>query len=193
VGRGAEAKQPHPLTRFDARHPKAPESDDPGAKQRSSLQIVEGIRQRDSKIRAGESVFGVPSIDGISRKDWRIAQILSAAAAECAGSVRTAEPGNAHAPAIRQFADDLMSRDHALANRPELTLHDVQIRAANAAGQNAQQNVTGRRDRLRKMFDRERTIQDRAGRGQYRGTHKFSTSSSETRAAMEGRGSFWSS
>ena len=82
-------------------------------------------------------------------------------AAEPAIAVDAADPGDADARAGGQgcgcafddFADDLMAGDDARVEGLEIALDDVEISAADAAGDDFEQHFAGLRLRARDIFD----------------------------------------
>jgi hypothetical protein len=68
-----------------------------------------------------------------------------------AGAVGPAEPGNTDARAENNllrastynFADNLVARNHLRLLGRQLSFHDVQVGATDAAGAHAQQNISG--------------------------------------------------
>jgi hypothetical protein len=63
------------------------------------------------------------------------------------------------------FAYNLMTWNHVIAERFQLAFHDVQIRAAHAAGAYTKQNLAGPRRGNRNVADFERARGDAGGTG----------------------------
>ena len=79
-------------------------------------------------------------------------------------AIHPAHPGNADARAhgrfrafaCDNFADDLMAGDELWPQRRQVAFDDVQIGAADAAGEDAKEQMTGDELRARNFFDRQR-------------------------------------
>ena len=85
--------------------------------------------------------------------------------AEAAGAVDAAHPGDADACADGEFrsvaadsadlADDLVAGDDGGRERRQIALDDVQVGAADSAGDDAEQDVAGKDSGRRDVFDAE--------------------------------------
>ena len=150
-GGAAEAEEADALAGLDAGDAQAAEADDAGAEQRRGVDGVEAGGQRVGEVGAGEGVLGVAAVDGVAGEDGVVAEVLHAVAAEPAVAVDAADPGDADARAERKlgggavddFADDLMAGDDARVERRKVALDDVEVGAADAAGEDAEEDVAG--------------------------------------------------
>ena len=176
MGGGTEAKEADAVARLDSGDTQAAKADDSGAQQRRGVQIVERIGQWKHEVGARGGELGISAIDRIAGKGGRIAKILPASRAIRAGAVDSADPGHSDPGperqilvcAIHNLADDLMAGDQRVAQRRQFAGHDVQVRATNAAGSHAKQNVARLRFRLRYFFE----VQDFPGSAENSGPHK---------------------
>jgi hypothetical protein len=83
--------------------------------------------------------------------------------AEPAIAIGATHPGDAYAGAggdvgggsVDYFADDLVAGDEAGTEWREITFNDVEVGAANSAGQNAEEEMAGLKRRARNVFDAE--------------------------------------
>src|SRR5712692_8964900 len=94
---GAEAGQADTVTLLDAGDAEAAEADDSGAQQRGGVEVVQSRWNWKNKIGAGQGVFGVAPVDGVTGKAWGVAEVLLAAPAVGAGAIGASDPGNADA------------------------------------------------------------------------------------------------
>ena len=78
-----------------AGEPERPIADQAGAEQRCGMQIGITLGHRKTKAFVGDAKLGIAAIDVIAGEAGAYAQVLEAAAAEAAGLVDEAEPGNA--------------------------------------------------------------------------------------------------
>lgn len=113
------------------------------------------IRRRQSETEAciSERVLGVAAVDLITRVLRLRAQILALRSAEIAEPPRSSQPGdsdplawctglNASADLFNP-TDDLMAGHDWDLGRWQIAVDDVQVRAADAAGQHAHQHLPG--------------------------------------------------
>lgn len=101
-------------------HLQRPKADQPGAQQRSGLDVREHLRNRETETPVGYGVLGVTTVQMTTGELRLITQILPARAAEHAVTAGPAKPWNTHPlayPAGRNvgtyrcdFTDDFMSR-----------------------------------------------------------------------------------
>jgi hypothetical protein len=85
---------------------------------------------------------------------------------EGAGAVGAADPGDTDAGACREFggrafddlADDLVAEDERLMDEAKVAFEDVQVGAADSAGEDAEEDVAGGEGGARDFFDRERLV-----------------------------------
>src|SRR5258708_24036534 len=100
----------------------------------------------------------------VSGERGRVAEIFKALAAIPAGSIHTADPGDADASAagqvgralVHDFADDLMAGNDFRAELGQFAFHNVQVGAADTAGEDAKDNMTFLHRRSRDFADFER-------------------------------------
>ncbi len=162
-GGAAEAEEADALAALDARDAQAAEADDPGAKQRRGDDGLEACGKRVDEIGAHRGELGVAAVDGVAGEDGMVAEVLHVVAAEPAIAVDAADPGDADARACGEhrgcafdnFADDLMAGDDAWMERREIALDDVEVSAADAAGEDLEEQFAGLRLRARDVFDGE--------------------------------------
>ena len=150
-GGAAEAEEADALARLRAGDAQAAEADDAGAEQRRDVVRVEAGRQRVAEVGADEGELGVAAVDGVAGEGGVVAEVLHGVGAEPAGAVDAAHPGDADARAegelgrgaFDDLADDLVAGDEAGLERRKVALGDVQVGAADAAGDDAEQDVAG--------------------------------------------------
>src|SRR5581483_1780381 len=133
-----------------ARQPVRSVADQPGAEERCRLQVRVALGKGEAEALVGDAELRVAAVELVAREQGAVAQVLAAAAAEGALAARPAEPGHADALALPEAAcrrddlsDDLVARDERQLRLGELAVHDVQIRAAHAAGAHAQERLSG--------------------------------------------------
>src|ERR1700761_1801902 len=105
------------------------------------MQIVERGRKRKYKIGSRNRIFGIAAVYRVARERRRVAEILQSTPAVAAGSVHSADPGNAHTRAARRrirfagydITDNLMTRNNGRKALRQLALDDMQVRPADAA------------------------------------------------------------
>src|SRR5207248_1055628 len=91
----------------------------------------------------------IATIDRVSGKSWRVAEILTAMLAIPARPVSAADPGDTYARANRKlrvrsvhnFAHYLMSRNDSFAQQRQFAFDNVQIGAANATSAHPQEKM----------------------------------------------------
>ena len=115
------------------------------------------------EVGAGEGELGVAAVDGVAGEDGVVAEVFHAVGAEAAGAVGAAHPGDADAGAdgevgggaVDDFADDLVAGDDGGCERWEIALDDVEVGAADSAGEDAEQDVVGEQGGRGDFFDAE--------------------------------------
>src|SRR2546428_7339950 len=128
------------------------------------MEIIERRRDWEAKISARESVSGIAAVNRVAGEGREVAEVFCIAEAIRASAVSPADPGDAHTCAMRKaipgddLADDLMARDDSGIAGREFALDDVQVGAADAAGEHSQQKVAGFRVRGGNGFDLERGL-----------------------------------
>jgi hypothetical protein len=140
--RRSKPEQADALTLLNTSHTQRAESDNAGAQQRRRMKVVEFWRQRKHKVSARQSVLRITPRHGVTGECRPIAQVFHLVAAVPARSVGSTDPRNAHpgsewkigGSSIDNLTDDLVARDKVLPLRCEFAFHDMQIRAADAAG-----------------------------------------------------------
>ena len=116
------------------------------------------------EVGVGLRVLDVATVDGVAGEDDVVAEIFFVAQAEGAGAVGASDPGDSYAGADGEFgcgavddlAYDLMSEDERVAERRQVALEDVQVGAADSAGEDAEEDVAGSEGWSRDVFDGER-------------------------------------
>jgi len=189
---GAEPEEADALAFFDAGDAEAAKADDSGAQERSGVEIIEGGGDWKDKIGASQRVFGVASVDCVAGKGWRVAKVLFATPAVRASAIGAAEPGNPDAgwcrasldradEGVRPYvgiayfdylADDLVAGDDSRVERREFAFHDVEVGAADSAGEDAEQDVAGVGRGRGNIFDSKRMIRDWLRRNEDYGFHE---------------------
>ena len=112
------------------------------------MHVVQTSRQGKYEVRADKGILGIASIDGIAGESRAIAQIFHVVIAVPAIAVHASQPRNADTRSERELRcgafeylpHDLMTRNELRFKRRELSFHDVQVRATNAASNDAKQN-----------------------------------------------------
>src|SRR5207244_5296656 len=77
-------------------------SDQPGAKQRRSFDIIEVIGQVKTESGIGHGELGVTAVDGVASETRVVAQILPVRSAVSTFAIRPAEPWNTYAVSDRE-------------------------------------------------------------------------------------------
>ncbi len=178
----------------DAHQPQAAVADDAGAEQRS---------RRHRRHAGGETVdepgrrhreLGEAAVDVPAGEERVLAEVLLPARAEPAGLVGPVQPRHADAvargerrrarlaarrdglgagPERHDLADDLVAGDDGRAVRRQLALEDVQVGAADAAGQHPQQDLARTRLGHREPNEPERRLRRGSGRRQLHRAHRL--------------------
>jgi hypothetical protein len=128
------------------------------------VEVIEFVRKLIDKVLAGYCVLGVATVDGVSGKDRRIAQVFEPATAIEAISVDSSNPGDTDASSLRQLAGralddlsyDLMTGDQRLLAERQVSFGDVEIGSADAAGTNPEKNLARGELRGGDLFNSER-------------------------------------
>lgn len=135
--------------------------------------------QRVNEVGAGEGVLGVASVDAVSGEDGVVTEIFGTHAAEAAGTVCAAHPRDADAgadgecgcSAVYDLADDLVAGDYGLLERRKVALDDVEVGAADSAGEDSQQDVAGANGGRGEIFEAEELAGSGEGRVEDGGLH----------------------
>jgi hypothetical protein len=101
------------------------------------------------EVGADDGVFGVAAVDGVAGEGGVVAEVFFLATAEGAAAVGAAAPGDADASAggefgggsFDDFADDLVAEDEGLVDEWQVAFEDVEVGAADSAGEDAEQDV----------------------------------------------------
>ena len=137
VRRRAEPVETEPLG--VAREPKRPVADQAGAQQRCDLEIGVLLGQPEAEALVGDGVFGEPAVPVVAGELRPVAEILEVGEAVAAVSVGPAEPRHADAPPLPDdLGDDHVAEDERKLRVRQLAVDDVEIRAADRAGADAQ-------------------------------------------------------
>ena len=149
VRRGAEAVDAEGLGR--ARHAMRAVADQPGAEERRGIGIAVAVRDAEAVAVVGEDEVLVAAVEMAAGEARVVAEILLAGMAEAAAAAGAAEPGNADPLADgeamgavahpRHLADDLVPRDHRMAAHRQLAVDEVEVGAADAAGEHPQEQL----------------------------------------------------
>src|SRR5262249_33963874 len=142
-GGGADPVRPEPLG--VARESRRGVADQAGAEQRSRLEVGIAVGNREAVALVGDGPFGVAAVEVVAGEASALAEVLAAAEAVAALAVRPAQPRHAEPAAVVRDADDLVARDERRLRPLELTVHDVEVGAADPARQDAQAHLPGRR------------------------------------------------
>ena len=167
-GGGSEAEEADALAGLGAGDAEAAKADDSGAEERGDLGVVECGGERVDEVGAGGDVLGVASVDGVAGEGGVVAEVLFVAEAEGAVSVGSGDPGDSDASALGEFvgcsfyglafddlAYDLVAEDEVVAEGREVAFVDVEVGAADSAGEDAKDDVAGREFGARDVFDGE--------------------------------------
>jgi hypothetical protein len=149
TGGGSEAEEADMFAGLGSRDAEAAEADDAGAQEGCDVGVVEGGRQGIGEVGADESVLGVAAVYGIASEDWVVAEVFFVAKAERAGAVGATDPGDAYSHAsgavgscaVDDFAYDLVAGDEGLVDEGKVALEDVEIGAADSAGEDAEEEM----------------------------------------------------
>jgi hypothetical protein len=99
-GGGSEAEEADSLAELRSGYADAAEADHSGTKQRGDVSVRERRGQRVDEVGSGGCVLGVASVDGVAGENDVVAEIFFSAAAEGAGSVGSADPGDSDSGAF---------------------------------------------------------------------------------------------
>ena len=125
-----------------AAHPQAAVADEARAQQRGGLVVREAVRDREAEPLVGHRVLGEAAVDVAAGEARAGAEVLAAAAAVRALAARPSEPRDADTPAVRLDAgDDLVAEDARRMRDVDLAVEEVQVGAADAAGEHPQQEL----------------------------------------------------
>ena len=191
-GSGHAARQPG-VVADDPDQPQAAVADDAGAQQRGRRHGGHAGRQTVDEPGRRHRVLGEAAVDVPAREQRVLAEVLLPAAAETAGLVGLVQPRHADAVAGGErrrarlaarrdelgagsegddLADDLMAGHHGRAVRRQLALQDVQVGAADAAGQHPQQDLARTRLGHRELDEPERRLRRGSRRRQLHRAHR---------------------
>jgi hypothetical protein len=169
---GAEAVQPEPVRCRGARQPPRPKADQARAQQRRGVGIVVAVGQGEAETLVGGAVLGESAVAVIAGERRLVTEVLAVHAAECAVAACLAEPRDADPLADREtlrlrsardhLTHDFVARHDAIPVRRQFAVDDVQVGAADAAGQHFHQDVMAMRPRHR-LADREQGAVRRRG------------------------------
>jgi len=165
-GGGTEAEEADAVARLCVGDAEAAEADDSGAEERCYVGVVEGVGERVHEVGADEGVFGVAAVDGVAGEGGVVAEILFVVSAEAAGAVGAADPGDADASvwgefgggAFDDFADDLVAEGEGLVDEGKVAFEDVEVGAADSAGEDAEEDVVRGEGWAGDFFDLEGLI-----------------------------------
>jgi hypothetical protein len=149
AGRGAEAEEADALSGLGAGDAQAAEADDAGAEEWSYVGVIERGGEGVGEVGANEGVLRVAAVDGVAGEGEVVAEVFFAATAEGAGAIGAGDPRDAdtHADgaiggdAVDDFADDLVAEDERLVDESEVAFEDVEVGAADSAGENAEEEM----------------------------------------------------
>ncbi len=185
------ARQPG-VVADDADQPQAAVADDAGAEQRSCRHRRHAGRETVDEPGRRHRVLGEAAVDVPAGEQRVLAEVLLAARAEPAGPVGLVQPRHADAvaggerrrarlaarsdelragPERHHLADDLVSGDDGRAVRRQLALQDVQVGAADAAGQHPQEDLARTRLGHRQLDEPERRLRRGSRRRQLHRAH----------------------
>jgi hypothetical protein len=162
-GWGPEAEEADAFSGLGAGDAEAAEADDACAEEWGDVGAAEPGREREGEVGADENVLGVASVDGVAGEDWIVTEVFFVAAAEETTAVGATDPGDpdthAEGPiggcAFDDLADDLVAGNERLMDEGEIALKDVEVGAADSAGEDAEENVAGSEGRTGDVFDLE--------------------------------------
>ena len=139
---GPEAVEAEPLR--VAREPERAVADQPGAEERRRLQVGVPVRDREAEALVGDRPFRVAAVEVVAGEARPLAEVLPPGAAVAALPARPAEPRHAEPAAVLGLADDLVAGNERQLRPGQLTVHDVQIRPADAAGAHPEEHLPRR-------------------------------------------------
>jgi hypothetical protein len=165
-GGGSEAEEANTLAGLGAGYAEAAETDDAGAEERGDVGVVEGVGEGKHEVGADEGVLRIAAVDGVAGEGGVVAEVFFVAETEGAGSVGAADPGDADAGACEEFggcafddfADDLVAEDEGFLDEGQVTFEDVEVGAADSAGEDSEENVVRGERRAGDVFDFERLV-----------------------------------
>src|SRR5437879_8704160 len=115
------------------------------------MQVFVAFRQHKTKALVGNAELGIAPVDVIAGEARVDAKVLEPSAAEAAGFVDVAKPGDAEAVTARKSLGALAGRldptdDHVADHERELGLaqlavHDVEVRAAHGADRDTDEDL----------------------------------------------------
>lgn len=180
-GGGTEAEEADSLAGLGAGYAQAAEADDAGAEERGDVGVVEAGGQGEDEVGADEGVLGVAAVDGVAGEGGVVAEVFFVAETEGAGAVGSADPGDADAGAcVSAFDDlayDLVAEDEGFLDEGEVAFEDVEVGAADSAGEDSEEDVVRGERRSGDVFDFERLVGGVKDGGFHLGSsrEKFST------------------
>ena len=162
-GGGSEAEEADTFAGLRAGYTKAAEADDAGAEERGDVGVVEGVGEGEDEIGTDEGILGVASVDGVAGEGGVVAEVFFVAETEGAGAVGAADPGDAYAGVCGEFgggvfddfADDLVAEGEGLMDEGKVAFEDVEVGAADSAGEDAKEDVIGGEGGAGDFFDLE--------------------------------------
>ena len=166
AGGGSEAEEADAFAGLSARDAEAAEADDAGAEEWSDVGVIEGVRECVDEVGADEGVFGVATVDGVAGEGGIVTEVFFVAETEGAGAVGAADPGDADACACGVFvccalddlADDLVAEDEGIVDEGEIAFEDVEVGAADSAGEDAEEDLIAGGGGAGNVFDLEGLI-----------------------------------
>ncbi len=148
------------------RHLQRAPADEPGAEQRRQSRGLGALGQRETVGSVGDRMGGVAAVARIAGEERVVAKIFARAHAIGTMPASMTEPRHADARAGRKArhararrddaADDFMSGNDGELRLCQLAVDDMKIRAADAAGFDAQQQLSRAGRRERTLFHEER-------------------------------------
>ena len=170
VGRGAEPVEPEPLR--VAAHAQRPVADHPRAEKRRGLGPGVG-GQRQAEALVGGDQLGVAAVAGVAGEDRPRAEVLASRGAVAALAAGPAEPRDpdpvAGSEALRpgprpdHLGDHLMAEDQRQLRLGQFGVDDVEVGAADAAGDHPREQLAAPRLRIGDLGLHERlpgTLED---------------------------------
>ena len=177
----AEAVDPQPAADGQLGAAERAVADDPRAQQGRRLLVREARREPVGEVLGHGDEFRVAAVAVPAREHGGEAEVLFSAQAEAAGAAGPAEPGHPDpvaggeprgaGPARHYFADDLVARNDAGAPRGEVTLGQMQVRAAHSAGPDPHQHLPGARPGIGALIRHEWAASHRPGLSYPPGSH----------------------
>ena len=123
--------------------------DQPCAKEGRGFRIAVGFWDREAVILVGDDIFGIAAVDAVACEKRGVAKVFPPAEAEAAGPAGFSEPRNAYPPARRKTgsslhdpSDDFMPGNDGVMRRSKLSVRDMQIGPAYAAGMHLDQDFS---------------------------------------------------